>query len=260
MRKVYKVTSLDCKGLDSTEFFQLVSETKEAISGAVKSSKQDGAIYTSRLATLGELLAKMEASLHLSKKSRVRNTLEEADRERDDAFMTLTELVRAFSRVKEAETKAAYEKLAHLFNNYNNLSRQNYEKETEGINHLLNQLKESDYQTALTRLHLTTHVETLKTAQKAFEKRYKERLNEQTAQTPSQVRALRLQLQEQYDFLIDFTAINAYAYPDRTLYTSLRSQLNSIRERYKKLQPTKKAKKTPDTPPTPETEATQTTE
>ena len=33
-----------------------------------------------------------------------------------------------------------------------------YEKETEAINHLL---KDTDYQTALSTLHLKTHVETL---------------------------------------------------------------------------------------------------
>lgn len=255
MRKIYRVVSLDCKGLDSTEFFQLLSETKEAISATIKSNKQDAAIYTNRVAILTELLAKMEASLHLSKKSKVRDTLEEADRERDNAFMTLTQLVKAFSRVKDAEVKAAYEKLAHLFRNYSNLSRQNYEKETEGINHLLNQLKESKYQSALTRLHLTVHVETLKTAQKNFENRYKERLSEQSTQTPSQIRELRRQLQEHYDFLVDFTAINAYAYPEKTLYSTLRSNLNSIRERYKKLQPPKKSKKAvPDTPEVPPAE------
>lgn len=36
-----------------------------------------------------------------------------------------------------------------------------YEKETEAINHLLKELKDIDYQSVLSTLHLTTHVETL---------------------------------------------------------------------------------------------------
>ena len=47
-----------------------------------------------------------------------------------------------------------------------------YEKETEAINHLLKELKATDYQTALSILHLTTHVETLTKAQAQFEKAY----------------------------------------------------------------------------------------
>jgi len=35
-----------------------------------------------------------------------------------------------------------------------------YEKETEAVNHLLKELKDTDYQIALATLHLTTHVET----------------------------------------------------------------------------------------------------
>ncbi|MDO4775720.1 MAG: DUF6261 family protein [Aerococcaceae bacterium] len=255
MRKQYQVITLDSRVLENSEFFQLLSETKEAISATIKSNKQDAAIYTNRVAILTELLPKLEASLHLSKKSKVTGVLETADRERDDALSTFTQLVRAFARVKDPETKAAYDILARLLSNYSALAQQSYEKETEGINHLLNQLKESKYQSALTRLHLTVHVETLKTAQKNFENRYKERLSEQSTQTPSQIRELRRQLQEHYDFLIDFTAVNAYAYPEKTLYATLRSNLNSIRERYKKLQPPKKSKKAvPDTTEVPPAE------
>ena len=38
---------------------------------------------------------------------------------------------------------------------------------------------------------------------------------------------------------MDFTAINAYAYPDKTQYADLRDYLNAIRSRYKKLTPKK---------------------
>lgn len=91
-----------------------------------------------------------------------------------------------------------------------------YEKETEAINHLLKEIKDTDYQTALATLHLTTHVETLTKAQAQFEKAYKERLIEQKGKEPSQNKEVRAKLQEIYDFLVDFTAINAYAYPDKS--------------------------------------------
>lgn len=39
---------------------------------------------------------------------------------------------------------------------------------------------------------------------------------------------------------MDFTAINAYAYPDKKQYADLRDHLNAIRSRYKKRKPSKK--------------------
>ena len=48
--------------------------------------------------------------------------------------------------------------------------------------------------------------------------------------------------EEIYDFLVDFTAIIAYAYPERTHMINLRDHLNTIRSRYKKRKPAKKVK------------------
>ena len=115
-----------------------------------------------------------------------------------------------------------------------------YEKETEAINHLLKELKDIDYQIVLSTLHLTTHVETLTKVQSQFEKSYKEHLAEQKGKAPSQNKEVRAKLQEIYDFLVDFTAINAYAYPERTHVVNLRDHLNTIRSRYKKRKPAMK--------------------
>ena len=183
-----------------------------------------------------EKLLETLTGLHRSKASQTVASMEASDRERDDALSTLTGLVKAFSRVKEASSKEAYDKLSKLFKNYAGLMSMSYEKETEAINHLL---KDTDYQTALSTLHLKTHVETLTKAQAQFEKAYKERLAEQKGKAPIQNKEVRAKLQEIYDFLVDFAAINAYVYPDKTQYAVLRNHLNAIRSRYKKLTPKK---------------------
>ena len=189
-----------------------------------------------------KLLETLQAGLHRSKASQTVASLEVSDRECDDALSTLTGLVKAFSRVKEAGRKEAYDKLSKLFKNYAGLTSMSYEKETEAINHLLKELKDTDYQTALSTLHLTTHVETLTEAQAQFEKAYKERLAEQKDKAPSQNKEVRAKLQEIYDFLVDYTAIDAYAYPERTHNVNLRYHLNTIRSCYKKRKPAKKAR------------------
>ena len=241
MKKEYGITSLTVRNLENNEFFQLMSESMEEIAAFNKANKVD-AIYTTKLAEMEQLLAKLQGGLHQTKSSKLVTSLDQADRERDDALATLQSLVRAFARVKDAATLEAYEALTQLLKNYAGLTRTTLEKETEGINHLLQELKKPAYQAALAKLHLESHVERLAAAQKAFDKTYKERLTELKGKSPSQNKELRNQLQEVYDFLVDFTAIGAYAYPERTHMADLRDHLNAIRSRYKKRRPAKKVK------------------
>lgn len=239
MKKIYGTTSLDVKSLENNEFFQLMSESMEEIAAFIKENKVD-AIYTAKLGEMEQLLAKLQGGLHQTKSSKLVANLDKADRERDDTLATLHSLVRAFARVKDAATKEAYETLSQLLKNYSGLAGTSFEKETEGIKHLLQELKKSAYQTALAKLHLEAHVDSLAAAQKAFDKVYKERLTELKGKAPSQNKTVRLKLQEIYDFLVDFTAIGAYAYPERTHMVNLRDHLNTIRSRYKKRKPSKK--------------------
>lgn len=184
MTKEYGVISLTVRNLENNEFSQLMTESKEAIAAFNKAHKVES-IYTSKLEEMSQHLAKFQEGLHQTKASRLVTSLDQADRERDDALGTLTALVRAFSRVKETATKEAYDTLAGLLKNYAGIAAANYEKETEGINHLLQELKKSTYQTALAKLHLEAHVENLMTAQKRFEEAYKERLTELKGKVPS---------------------------------------------------------------------------
>lgn len=81
---------------------------------------------------------------------------------------------------------------------------------------------------------MTPHLEQLRLTQAKFEALYKSRLQEQKGTVRSNSRALQADMIEVYDFLVDFTAINAYAYPEKTKYADLRDQLNTIRSRYRK--------------------------
>ena len=241
MKKFYGITSVDVQTLENNEFFQLMSESRSEVAAFIKENKVDG-IYTTKLDEMDKLLEQLQSGLHQTKSSKLVTSLDQADRERDDALATLQSLVRAFARVKDAATKEAYETLSQLLKNYSGLAGTSFEKETEGIKHLLQELKKPAYQTALVKLHLEAHVDSLAAAQKAFDKVYKERLTELKGKAPSQNKTVRLKLQEIYDFLVDFTAIGAYAYPERTHMVNLRDHLNTIRTRYKKRKPSKKVK------------------
>ena len=106
--------------------------------GAFTKANKSEQVYATKLWDMEKLLETLQAGLHRSK---------------------------AFSCVKEAGSKEAYDKLSKLFKNYAWLTSISCEKETEAINHLLKELKDTDYQTALATLHLTTHIETLTKAQ-----------------------------------------------------------------------------------------------
>ena len=133
--------------------------------GAFTKANKSEQVYATKLGDMEKLLETLQAGLHRSKASQTVASLETSDRERDDALSTLIGLVKAFSRVKEVSSKEAYDKLSKLFKNYAGLTSISCEKETEAINHLLKELKDTDYQTALATLNLTTHVETLTKAQ-----------------------------------------------------------------------------------------------
>ena len=235
----YKIINLDITRLEGQSFFQLLSDSLEAVNAFTKANKTE-LVYISKASRMEPLLEKFQASLHNVRAGKFTENMEKTDRERDDALVTLLSFIKAFSRVKVPAIQTAYEQLNPLFKQYKGITTTSYEKETESINHLLKQLAQSDYQSSIQALNLTEHIQNLKAAQAKFEKVYKERLAEQKGKAPSQNKEIRAKLQEIYDFLVDFTAINAYAYPDKKQYADLRDHLNAIRSRYKKRKPIKK--------------------
>ncbi|MGT2925885.1 DUF6261 family protein [Streptococcus cuniculipharyngis] len=240
MKKVYRVTGMSPAALDSKALYQLIKESHDAIAKFTKAHKTE-LLYVSKNTRLSTLLDQFDDGLHVNRSSRVTKKLEAADNERKDALVTLFSLIRAFARSKDSNSQAAYQDLTPLLKNYQKLTQLSYEKRTESINHLLAQLASVTYQSALTQFHLSPHVEQLKAVQNRFARLYQERLTEQTSFVPSQNRQLKVELIETYEFLVDFTALNAYAYPEKAYFAQLRDQLNAIRSRYRK----RKGKKAP---------------
>lgn len=192
---------------------------------------------------LDTLLPKFKEQLHQTRKSKTIKAMEEADAERDDAFLTLKNLIKSYSRVKTAEMKEAYHNLSELFANYKGLASLTYEKETESINHLLAKLKNSPYQEAAERLHLTYHVTTLSQGQKRFELAYQDRLAEVEGRRLKADKNLREELLDRYDLLVMFTTVYRAAYPELVAYQKLHERLNAIRSRFRPQKANKKGEK-----------------
>lgn len=240
MKNQYKIASLNPTRLDHNDFIQLLLDTKAAILAANKGLKQD--IYTKKLAELDSLLAEFQVLSHKSRTSQHSQALMAADKERGAAFVTLKQMVKAFSRVKEEAVKLSYQKLTALFKDAQKDPYLNYEKETELINFLVTTLRSESYQADVTRLNLTNYVTALANAQKAFEKVYAQRVSERDAKVPHKPRDLRLALQDIYDSLVDFTAIYTHLNPELVGYKNLHKSLNTIRSIYKTHESRKKTK------------------
>lgn len=239
MKKQYDIVGLTLSTLDHSAFSQLLQESKEAIQVYIKANKQDS-LYTKKLTEMDELMGQFNNLLHKGRFSKHSQALLQADADRDAAFATFRNLVKAFSRVKEESTKASYQRLRDLLKNYKGLEDLTYERESEHINHLLATLKNESYQADLTRLHLTAHVTALTNAQKAFDKVYKDRLAEHEAHVPNHTRKIRSQLQAIYDGLVDYTAVTAFLQPELVATKKLHTSLNAIRTRYRSYQGGKK--------------------
>lgn len=229
----YQVSTLNLRALDNANIAQLLTSTVAAIAAKSKTKGADMAFYQQQLPLLERGLEAFEAGLHKNRASQVAKKLELLDKERDLAFTTVTKLVRAYSSVKAEPIASSHQLLAGLLKGYKLTSKTSYEEESEMLRNLLKELAKEAYAPAITALHLTDPVASLGQAQAEFEAAYKERLDEQTSTKPSQAKVLRQQLLDQYQLLVDYTAINAAAHPEKPYLASLRDDLNSIRKRYK---------------------------
>ncbi|HEM3704465.1 TPA: hypothetical protein U1C94_000754 [Streptococcus suis] len=231
--KNYKITSLYTKSLDNQAFAELIETSLKAVQAFSKANEKES-VYALHVDRMLPLLEEYFTGLYQARSSKVSANLEEVDRNRDDAISTLKNLVKAFAKVKTPASKEAYDKLQGLLGQYKDLTSHNYEKQSGAIDHLLAELAKEEYRTALETLHLDSHVEAVKVAQTAFDAVYQDRLKEQSSKSPSKTKELRSKLLESYTFLVDFTAINAYAYPEKIAFAGLRDDLNAIRSRYQK--------------------------
>lgn len=243
----YKISTLDLRSLDNANTAQLLTSSLALLTAFVKVDRADNGFYKKQLPLMEQQLAAFEAGLHQNRASQVAKKLEAADKERDLALTTVTKLVRAYSSVKTEPIASSHQLLSSLLKTYKLTSKTSYEEETELLRNLLKELGKSTYRSAIAALHLTEPIASLKAAQTAFETLYQERLTEQTSTSPSQSKQLRKELTERYSLVVDYTAVNAAAHPEKTYLASLRDDLNTVRKRYRGLSPKKASDKTSDT-------------
>ncbi len=118
--------------MEGQSFFQLLSDSLAAVDSFAKANKTE-LVYISKTSVMEPLLEQFQSCLYNVRAGKFTENLEKADRERDDALVTLLFFIKAFSRVKVPAIQTVYEQLNPLFKQYKGIKPTSYEKETESI-------------------------------------------------------------------------------------------------------------------------------
>lgn len=239
MKTRYGLSQVSMKYLNRNELTQMVHDTEQAVKAFVKTNNRENHLIQQLNKTSGVLTAYKTAQKDLEKKG-ASGRLEVADLKRDQAFQTLAAFVRAHAYLQTELVQTNYKLLSDLIKDYKASLSKSYEVQSAQVSDLLAKLKTPTYQTAITQLNLGLHVDNLTQAQEQFEAIYKERISEQAALTPGQLKTLRRQVEVNYRLLVDLVAVIAAVQPDHAGYQDLLKTLNAIRRRYRKVKKTKK--------------------
>lgn len=231
MQQSYHLKSLSVTSLNAAELLQLTASTVDSVADFTKTNSKE-LLLAGQLTKLRGSLTKYQKAQQGQVKTATASQLDLADRERDQALTTLTAFVKANAYIKTETVKQAYKKLTELLKGYKNVSKKSYEEETAQLKSLLNKLKSSDYQAAVTALGLSQHVTRLEAAQTNFEQVYNDRIKEQSKATPGQIRTLRRDLEKTYGVVVDLIALHSYCQPEHTAYADLLKTINTLRSRY----------------------------
>ena len=109
----YNIKPLTATALDNASFYQLIADTLDSLERFISEESAE-VIYQTKADELKKLLAGYDGTKKTQTKSQTAGTLERTDEERDDALTTLTNFVKAYAKVKDAESQAAYSTLSAI--------------------------------------------------------------------------------------------------------------------------------------------------
>jgi len=144
-----------------------------------------------------------ESQLKLAKSDETQK-IEDADRERDQAFATLRCALNVFEYSKSEPHKLAFTSLDNLFSNYSELQKWNFAEETNGIENLIADLEKPKYAAHVLALGLGVHIDRLQSDNDDFKALFSGRTVER-AETPDySSKLLRQKMYVAYDDMANY--------------------------------------------------------
>ena len=162
--------------------------------------------------------------------------IELADYRRDEAISGIKQVVSAYTRHFDANTKAAAEALLRGINKYgSNLATQNYMQETTSLSSLSDDFEtNADLKAALILLGLGAWAGELKTANVNFNSLYLKRTEENSLKPELTVKTQRGIVKDKYDVLADYISAYQKINPSDDLLIAIR-EVNSHISQYNRL-------------------------
>ena len=169
-----------------------------------------------------------------------------ADDVRDKAITAAQRYLNVFELSEDETEHLAYASLHTLFNTYKGIQKWNFEEESNGIDNLLVDLSTEKYQTHLSELHMQDYIDRIQTANDTFKELFAGRTQEQANKEYFDTKALRDELQLQYNTLIEYVLVMAKA-TDTDLYNKPLDVINTVRKYYADLLAKRKGSKKEET-------------
>lgn len=216
------ITSTNLGALRNLEHFQVMSNVLTYL----KSEKTEELKLADFAVMFEEKLKTYDDVLVLERGSQFSSKLSEADRQRDNAFRSLANIVKSYTVYPDTEKSEAAQKLQSVIEKYGSgIDRLPYLQESGVLTNLLGDLEETGNKAAITLLHLDEWVTVLKQTASEFDRLFVSRESDNSTKLSGQVKQNRQVVQALFQHLA--TLVNAYSlvYGEEK-YASLCSKIN----------------------------------
>lgn len=222
-----KTLKLHLQNLQNEEHFQFNTEFKDLVTD-VGAANID---IESQFALYLPLLVNEDEALQVIRKSAITGSLATIDSERDSLFGGLAAAVKSSLKHYSETNRSAAARLQVVFDQFGNIARESYDKETADIDKLVKTLQ-GTYSTDVATLGLTDWIIQIDAKNGMFDSLMKNRYSADAAKTEYRVKQARVEVDAAYRAITD--RLDALMLVNGAeIYLAFVNELNSRIDRYK---------------------------
>jgi len=221
-----KIDKIDKSRLKNDEHFQFHTETRDLIVKEGAANLNVEAQFNTYL----PLYAKEDEGIKKVNKSFFTSKIQEADKARDDVYLSMVEINEASVKHYNPAIREAAKKLKILFDTYGNVAVKPLNEQTSAVYNILQELK-GNYLEDVQAVGIEGWVNELEARNNAFDAFVKERIDEAAVKSDVVLRQARIELDAAYDVIVEY--VNAYAVINNNdLYKRFIKALNFVINKY----------------------------
>ena len=204
-----------------TEFRDLIIKTD---ADKLKVKKQFEDIYLPLYVQLDNIFKKI-------RKSALTEKIQEADVLRDNMYIGINEISKAYLRHFDAETCDAAKRVRIVMDTYGNVAKKPLQEETSAVYNLLQELQ-GKYSSDIQKIGLKNWVDNLQKTNEDFDALVKGRYDEEAAKTDAVMKEVRKEMDAAYKNLCDIINVFAMIDDDKDVFDLFIKTLNVIIAKY----------------------------